>query len=299
MVMGLAVLAGDSMLYSEGGKGRIMRKSSAVVIALMFLLALSAAAVSVDAHVPDTRPPPKFELKPIVVSDAGTEVEITIYDVANYHASRVNKKPQICVCLACAFRATQLGISKIWGEEIPARDDLIIISRLPTPGSRDCFQYVTGTGPNIETKTKGEFKIVLPDGTEVTDMSNKNLKKLSKDITLDNFKFTICRKSTGECFEVVVKEGVFPEDFFELRKKVKFGVPEEATSEEIALFKSKWADVRDKFLTLPDWELFEGVEAPFPVGGAMLFSALVVGLALLTGVLALTGRKEGATSSPL
>ena len=37
-----------------------------------------------------------------------------------------------------------------------------------------CFQYVTGTGPKIETKTKGEYKIILPDGTEVMNMSKKN-----------------------------------------------------------------------------------------------------------------------------
>jgi len=222
-----------------------MQKLNAVVIVLMFLLALPTVVISVNAHMPGARPPPPFELEPIVVLDAGREVKITIDDVAEYHASRVKKEPQICLCMACAFRATQLGISKIWGGEIPARDDLKIVSRLPTPGSRDCFQYVTGTGPKIETETKGEFEIVLPDGTHVTNMSNKNLKKLSKDITLDNFRFIICRKSTGECFEVVVKEGVFPEDFFELRKKVKFGIPEKATSEEKALFKSEWEDTRD------------------------------------------------------
>ena len=269
-----------------------MQKLNAVVIVLMFLLALPTVVISVNAHMPGARPPPPFELEPIVVLDAGREVKITIDDVAEYHALQVKKKPQICLCMACAFRATQLGISKIWGGETPARDDLKIVSRLPTPGSRDCFQYVTGTGPKIEAETKGEFEIVLPDGTHITNMSNKNLKKLSKDITLDNFRFIICRKSTGECFEVVVKEGVFPEDFFELRKKVKFGIPEKATSEEKALFKSEWEDTRDKFLTLPDWELFEGVEEPpSPVSGAIFLSVLVIGLTFLLTGLSLRGKR--------
>ncbi len=265
----------------------------AVAIAALVLLALSTAVVSVDAHMPGARAPPEFELKPIVINDGGTEVEITIDDVANYHASQVNKEPQICVCLVCAFRATKLGISEIWGEEIPSRDDIRIISRLPTLGSRDCFRYVTGTGPEIETRTKGEYKIVLSDGTEVTNMTNKNQKKLSKGNSLDNFRFEICRKSTGECFEVVLKEGVFPDGFFELRKKVKFD-PKNATSEEGALFKSEWEDTRDKFLTLPDWKLFEGIEEPEEeeldvVGGAIFFSILVIGLGLLLG-LSLRGK---------
>jgi len=239
--------------------GRIHGSKVRITTVVMLFTLLMAISLQVEAHVPGARPPPKFELEPIVINDSGKLIEITIHDVANYHASQVNKKPQICVCMACAFRATQLGISKIWGDEIPARSDIVIISKLPTPGSRDCFWYVTGTGPGIETKTKGEFKIVLPDGTEVTDMSNKNLKKLSKNNTLDNFMFTICRKSTNECFDVVVKKDVFPADFFELRKKVKFG---NATSEERSLFKTEWENVRDAFFTKPDWELFEGVEEP-------------------------------------
>jgi len=126
-----------------------VQKSKTVAIVIMSLLALSAAVISVDAHMPGAKAPPEFELEPIVILDAGTEVEITIDDIDEYHGG-------ICVCGGCAFRATQLGISEIWGEEIPARDDIKIVSRLPTPGSRDCFRYVTGTGPGIETNTKGE-----------------------------------------------------------------------------------------------------------------------------------------------
>jgi len=230
-------------------------KIKTVVVVSLILLTVSMAAISVDAHMPGAKPLPEYDLAPIPVYDGDTLVEISVEDVGEYHGD-------ICVCAACAFRATQLGISEIWGEEIPARDDIRIISRLPTPGSRDCFLYITGTGPGIETKTKGEYKIILPDGTEVTDMSKPNLKKISKDNGLDNCRFDICRKSTGDCYEVAVKEGVFPEGYFELRKKVKFSIPAEATAAEKKTFKSEWADTRDKFLLQPDQELFEGVEKP-------------------------------------
>ena len=232
-------------------------KIKTVVVVSLILLAVSTAVISVDAHMPGAKPLPKYDLAPISIYDGDTLVEISVEDVREYHGD-------ICVCGACAFRATQLGISEIWGDERPARDDIRIISRLPTPGSRDCFRYITGTGPGIETKTKGEYKIILPDGTEVTDMSKPNLKKISKGNSRDNFRFDICRKSTGDCYEVAVKEGVFPDDFFVLREKVKFSVPAEATAAEKKTFKSKWADTRDKFLLQPDQELFEGVKKPAP-----------------------------------
>jgi formylmethanofuran dehydrogenase subunit E len=132
--------------------------------------------------------------------------------------------------------------------------------------------------------------MILPDGTEVTDLSVKNLKKYMVDMDLSNWNFVIIRKSTGDEFEVQVKEGVHPESFFELREKVK--VEETATPEEIDEFRGKWEETRDKFLTSPDWELFEGVEEPeepFPVGGAIFFSILVIGLGLLL-VLSLRGK---------
>ena len=133
-------------------------------------------------------------------------------------------------------------------------------------------------------KSKGELQMILPDGTEVTDLSVKNLKKYMVDMNLSNWNIVIIRKSTGDEFEVQVKEGVIPEGFFELRKKVK--VEKTATPEEIEEFRTQWEAVRDAFLTQPDWELFEGVEEPEGeepdvVGGAIFFSILVIGLGLL------------------
>lgn len=253
----------------------------AVAIVALVLLALSTAVVSVDAHMPGAKAPPEFELEPIVISDAGTEVEITIEDLWEYHEGT-------CICMAFTYRATLLGISEIWGEEIPARDDIRIISSLPTPGSRDALQYLTGTAPGVEAETRGEYKIILPDGTEVTNMTKEYLKKLSKERSIDNYRVVIHRISTDESFDVALKEGIFPEGFFELRKKVKFD-PKNATDEEKALFNSQWEETRDKFLTSPDWELFEGVEEPEEeepdiVGGAIFFSILVIGLGLLLGL---------------
>jgi len=259
-------------------KSKINFKVATLVIMSILALSLTIAA---DAHMPGAKPLPDFELTPIVINDGETEMEIAIEDIGKYHGD-------ICVCGSCAFRATQLGISQIWGDEVPARDDIKIISRLPTPGSKDCFRYITRTGHGLETNTKGEYKMILSDGTVVTNMTKKNLKKLSKHVSIDYFRFDVCRISTGECSEVAVKEQVFTDGYFELRKKVKFGIPENATSEEKALFKSNWETIRERFLTSPDWQLFDGVEEPEEEndvsGGAIFFSILVIGSFLLVSL---------------
>jgi len=88
-------------------------------------------------------------------SDDGTEVEITL-----------------------------LGISELWSDEIPERADIKFISRGHTPGATQCLQYITGTGPKVPVvKSRGELRLILPDGTEVTDLSVKNLKKYMVDMT--------------------------------------------------------------------------------------------------------------------
>ncbi|CAD6491252.1 MAG: hypothetical protein CHKLHMKO_00105 [Candidatus Argoarchaeum ethanivorans] len=69
---------------------------------------------------------------------------------------------------------------------------------------------------------------------------------------------------------------------------MKFGIPENATSEEKALFKSNWETIRERFLTSPDWQLFDGVEKPEEendvFGGAIFFSILVIGSFLLVSL---------------
>lgn len=276
--------------------GRIYRLSNkifgikAVAIVLFSLFIASTIPLPIEAHMPGAKPPPEFELESIAIDDRGTEIEITIDDIGDYHNERAKdmKREMLkkqgktdeeieaiigeefagadgkCPCTSCAFRAALLGISKIWGDEIPKRDDIKIISNLSTPGSCQCFQYITGTGPKIEPtpKTKGEFHIILPNGTEITNKSIKSIKKNGVNTNIDNWKFNISRKSTGKYFIVDVKDDVFPDDFFELRRKVKYGTPEAATEEEMDRFRSEWEGVRNAFLTKPDWELFEGIEEP-------------------------------------
>ena len=230
------------MSLIPGGYPIESKKASiaSIIMALSLMLTLVAGAVAQE----------KFALTPIVLEDAGEKIEISIDDIAKYHG-------HLCPCSGIAFRAARFGISKLWGSEIPEREDIEIISHLPTVGSADCFSYITGTGPAVPHKSEGEFNLILPDGTEVTNYSPKNLKPISKDMTIDNWNFVIVRKSTGERFEVWVKENVFSENrFFELRKKVKF--TKIATDEEKKQFQSMMGKIVDTVKTQSDDKLFEG-----------------------------------------
>lgn len=223
-----------------------------ILILLMFFLRLNFA----EAHMPGAKPPPEFKLKPIVLNDNEKKIKITIEDVAKYHGDK-------CPCTCCAFRAVLLGIQKLWGKEIPDRDDIKIISRLPSSGSIQCFEYIVGTG--------GEFVLL-----------RRKKRKTAGHIGIDNWNFVIVRKSTGDKFEVQVKDNVHPQGFFNLRKKVK--IEKSATKEELDEFRTMWEETRDAFLTKADWELFEGVKEPFPVGGAVFFSLLIIGAGSLSYV---------------
>jgi hypothetical protein len=61
-------------------------------------------------------------------------------EIAELHEERIDGKP--CICVSCSFRAAQLAFSKLWHEdkETPKREDIRIISTLPTEGSQQTFK---------------------------------------------------------------------------------------------------------------------------------------------------------------
>ena len=157
----------------------------------------------------------------------------------------------VYICVSCSFEAAQLAFSKLWRKdgEIPKRNDMKIISALPTEGSQQTFKYILGIGIRSMSKgvkTNGEFKLEPPKGTD------------TKNLTPKNYVFTVIRKSANIYFQaqVRVRPEIFPAGFFKQRKIVEFGIPREATEEEREEFEKWERGVRDKFLTLPQDNLF-------------------------------------------
>ena len=178
----------------------------------------------------------------IIIEERGTKQEITIEEIAELHEELMDGKP--CICVSCSFRAAQLAISKLWHEdkEIPEREDIMITSSLPTGGSQQTFRSILGIEPL--SNAGGEFELCIPEGTDV------------KNLMLQNYTFTFTRKSTRAAIRVQTRQEIFPDGFFEQRRIVEFGIPREATVEEQARFEEWEREVRDKFLSFHEEELF-------------------------------------------
>jgi formylmethanofuran dehydrogenase subunit E len=144
----------------------------------------------------------------------------------------------VCPGVVLSFRATQLAILELWKDEIPKRGDFKIISAAPFPGVQDTFEFIA----RVATRGKGDFKIELPKGTDL------------KNITEDNFVFTIIRKSTGDSIKVRLRKELFSERFFQLRKKKIEG---KVTPEEIKEFMAIKQESKNTFMNLPVDKLFE------------------------------------------
>jgi hypothetical protein len=192
--------------------------------------------------------PLQGKIEPITIEERGIPVKITMEEIAELHAEQneeemIDGKP--CICVSSSFRAAQLAFSKLWreNEEIPKREDIKIISTLPTEGSQQTFKYILGIEPVSKSNARGEFELALPAGTD------------KKNLMQDNYVFTFIRKSTNASFQVQVKLEVFPDGFFVQRRIVEHGIPREAT-EKRKIFEKREREVRDKFLAFSEEELF-------------------------------------------
>ena len=177
-------------------------------------------------------------LPPIFIYDSYNHLlEISIEDVGKYHG-------HVCPCMMIAYRAIQSAFVKLWKDEIPYRYDIKIVSRSPTQGTQDVFEFITRAKTRLNRK--GDFRIELPEGT-----STGNIKPC-------NFVYAFLRKSTGDILEVQVKESVFPEGFFQMKKKLKSG---KFTSNNRKMLEKAIGELKNKILNLSAEELFIFKEA--------------------------------------
>jgi len=152
-------------------------------------------------------------------------LDISIDDVAATHG-------HICPCVAAAFRASQIAFSA-W-DGVPARGDLEIVSAHPSDGHTETFEYILNSSDDVTVE--------LPEGTDIVNL------------TPENYNYRFIERSTGDMVVVSVKEDLFPDGFFEMRKRCKAKV---ATPDEKSAFKLAKNELKEKFLYLPAEEVFE------------------------------------------
>ena len=174
-----------------------------------------------------------FALPSISIYDGDNHLlEISIEDVGKYHG-------HVCPCMIMAYRAIQAAFAKLWGDEMPYRYDIKIISKSPTQGTQDAFEFITRAKTRLSRKD--DFRIELPQGTDID-----NIKPC-------NFAYTFLRKSTGDVLEVQIKESIFPEGFFQMKRKLKSG---KFTSDNRKMLEKAIGRLKAKVLNLPAEEIF-------------------------------------------
>ena len=184
---------------------------------------------------------PKSAIKPVEVP----EQYIRMYDeqgeplVLSAEEVAIEAHGHLCVCGATAFRVTQVAISELWGEEIPTKGQLGVTYQHPGKGHKEVFEYLLGP-ENVTYVKTGD----------------------PKHLTLgDNFVYTFVRKDSGATVEMQMKEGVIPEDFFDLRYEVKGFLKgwhqEEPAEAKKAAFKQRFDEAVNNILSMEASEVFE------------------------------------------
>jgi hypothetical protein len=186
---------------------------------------------------------PGSAIKPVAVP----EQFIRMYDkqgkLQNLLAEEVAVEAHghLCVCGATAFRVTQVAISQLWGEEIPAKGVLELTYHHPGKGHKEVFEYLLGP-ENVTYVKAGD----------------------PKHLTLeDHFVYIFVRTDTGATWETTMKEGVIPEGFFDLRYEVKGFLKgwhqDKPTKLEKSAFKQRFDGAVNNILSMEASEIFEGV----------------------------------------
>ena len=229
--------------------------AKALVLGVWFILLATVSAGTASAHAPDdVGRVEEAGLLPIWIFDQEDELDqlhkfvIEDNDLRGYSKGMVEEKVEfqlggetyrapdgsLAVCEAVVYRVIQLAISQLWPEGVPVRADFGATWRHPDTGHEGTFRYILGDAATLNKD--------IVDGT--TD----------KDFTLDAYQYSFTNLDTGDTFEARVKDGVFPDGFFELRTKVK---TEQAAEAEEARFSQMWERARDSFIEMEDDQLFD------------------------------------------
>jgi len=215
---------------------KLRSRSISAVVAAIAILSVALTSFNVSAS-------PGY-LDPIVVRDSdpmGTYViNVTLEGMAQYQG-----KPDAAPVGYCVFRAFKVAIAEVWDGEAPLRDDIIVNTTNPTKGAADAVEYLTKARARRALTLKR-----IPGTTGVV-------------MTPDNWIWVFTSKSTGKAIEIKVKDNAFPivngKTNLEHRAIVigKLNAGETPTAEELEDYKAAMTELKKRFKTWADSELFE------------------------------------------
>lgn len=257
-------------------------------LALVVNIFLLGIPVPVEAHTPDAPRLLEVKLAPFVIYDGEKNIEISSKNFSSYYYQQTGEISLRAPLKIITYRALEVAFNKLWEkDEIPHRADLHIVSNLPAPESVYFLKFVTATGPGEEVINPGVFQLLSPEGTAWSDLSLEKLKDASLHVSEENIRFVITNLSVDKSIELVVKKGVFPQDFFELRQKILFACSESPSRDEVSRHTTMRLELIEKLITLPAGELFEGVAKESVSRITMLFVGLLTMMVFIGTVIIL------------
>lgn len=132
------------------------------------------------------------EVPPIRLTDQGQPDTITLGELFRAHGHP-------CCGTSITFRAIQVGLERLYGGKMPAREDLVILTQAPMPGVLNTLDRIM-QGPQ-PAKASTPLPGMKPSWA--------------------NFTFTLLSKSTGSMVTVKAKTASLPKDFFALKVRLK------------------------------------------------------------------------------
>jgi hypothetical protein len=141
-----------------------------------------------------------------IIGDDGSIKSVSYADVA------YEEDGTICICGSFTFRALQAAIPVLWPEKVPEKADIYVEGPY-SDGVEEALNEILG---------EGNYKIGI--------RAQNNL----------FYNFTVTDNQSGNKAEITVNTAVYPENFFELKVKVK---GKTATAEETKTFQSKRAEL--------------------------------------------------------
>lgn len=166
----------------------------------------------------------------INIYDREDLLEISFEDIRKYHGTLAY------MAIGVGFRIIQAAFEALYGEEIPNRKDISILSGHGGPGFRDAFEFVT------RAQTRGTYTV---------DTAYPKAQYDPYRPTSYAYVFT---RETGEAVEVILKENFLPSVFYEYLKK---GREESFTPEEYLHNEQLKQELGNRALQLPINELLE------------------------------------------
>lgn len=138
------------------------------------------------------------DLPPITVIQGGQERTVSLCEAFDFHGGA-------CPGATMGFMAVRYGFELLFGDETPDMDDLVLIGMAPG-GPMDVFDLLM----------KGE------------DKTKRTWPPAGITRGADNFVFQFLRKSTLQTATIRLQDGLWPDDWFELRDKHNDGTITEA-----------------------------------------------------------------------